>query len=129
MLAKIKDSKPLLISEIAVKGNLPKRFLEGILLEMKRKQILGSKMGFGGGYYLLQPSSEIMISTIIRIFEGPIALLPCVSINFYERCEECRNERTCSIREMVEKVRDATLKIMGTTSIADLALREEELSL
>ena len=129
VLAKIKDSKPSLISEIAVKGNLPKRFLEGILLEMKRKQILGSKMGFGGGYYLLQPSSEIMVSTIIRIFEGPIALLPCVSINFYERCEECRNERTCSIREMMEKVRDATLKIMGTTSIADLALREEELSL
>lgn len=119
----------MLISEIAAVGNLPKRFLEGILLEMKRKQLLGSKMGAGGGYFLLQPPAEIMVSTVIRILEGPIALLPCVSINFYQRCDECRNERTCSIREMMEKVRDATLKIMGTTSIADLALREKELTL
>ncbi|WP_026898775.1 RrF2 family transcriptional regulator [Daejeonella oryzae] len=129
VLVKAKDNKPMLISEIAAVGYLPKRFLEGILLEMKRKQLLGSKMGAGGGYYLLQPPSEIMVSTVIRILEGPIALLPCVSINFYKRCEECQNERTCSIREMMEKVRDATLKIMGTTSIADLAIRERELTL
>ncbi|MBC7744745.1 MAG: Rrf2 family transcriptional regulator [Flavobacterium sp.] len=129
VMVRAKDNRPMLISEIAAVGNLPKRFLEGILLEMKRKQLLGSKMGAGGGYFLLQPPAEIMVSTVIRILEGPIALLPCVSINFYQRCDECRNERTCSIREMMEKVRDATLKIMGTTSIADLALREKELTL
>jgi Rrf2 family protein len=129
VMVKAKDNKPMLISEIAVIGNLPKRFLEGILLEMKKKQLLGSKMGAGGGYYLLQPPAEIMVSTVVRILEGPIALLPCVSINFYQRCDECLNERTCSIREMMEKVRDATLKIMGTTSIADLAFREKELTL
>lgn len=129
VLVKAKDQKPMLISQIAATGNLPKRFLEGILLEMKRKQLLGSKMGLGGGYYLLQPPSEIMVSSVVRILEGPIALLPCVSINFYQRCEECQNERTCSIREMMEKVREATLKIMGNTSIEDLALREKELSL
>lgn len=117
------------IAEIADTGKLPKRFLEGILLEMKRKQILGSKMGAGGGYYLIQPPSEIMVSTVIRILEGPIALLPCVSVNYYERCEECIDEQTCSIRDMMMKVRNATLEIMGTTSIADLALRENELSL
>jgi Rrf2 family protein len=129
VLVKAPNSKPMLISEIAASGNLPKRFLESILLEMKKKHLLGSKMGSGGGYYLLQPPSEIKVSTVIRILEGPIALLPCVSINFYQRCEECQNERTCSIREMMEKVREATLKIMGNTSIEDLAVREKELSL
>jgi Rrf2 family protein len=126
-LAKNPENKPMLIAEIAKNEGLPKRFLEAILLDLKRGQILSSRMGAGGGYFLNKPASEIMVSAVIRILDGPIALLPCVSLNFYQRCEECKDEVTCSIREMMEKVRDASINIMGNTSIADLMRREMEL--
>ena len=126
-LAKNAENKPMLIAEIAKNEGLPKRFLEAILLDLKRGQILGSRMGAGGGYFLNKPASEIMVSTVIRILDGPIALLPCVSLNFYQRCEECKDEVTCSIREMMQKVRDASIDIMGNTSIADLLRRETEM--
>lgn len=124
-LARSKDNKPMLIAEIATQEGLPKRFLESILLDLKRAKILNSKMGSGGGYFLMQNSSEIMVSEIIRILDGPIALLPCVSLNFYQRCEECKDEVTCSIREMMAKVRDASIAIMGNTSVADLMEKEQ----
>lgn len=118
----------MLIAEIATQEGLPKRFLESILLDLKRSKILNSKMGSGGGYFLMQSSSEIMVSEIIRILDGPIALLPCVSLNFYQRCEECKDELTCSIREMMAKVRDASIAIMGNTSIADLIEKEKAMN-
>lgn len=127
-LAKNTENKPMLIAEIAKNEGLPKRFLEAILLDLKRGQVLGSRMGAGGGYYLIKPASEIMVANVIRILDGPIALLPCVSLNFYQRCEECKDEITCSIREMMRKVRDASIDIMGNTSIADLLNRENELA-
>lgn len=115
----------MLIAEIASQEGLPKRFLESILLDLKRAKILASKMGSGGGYFLLQPSSEIKVLEIIRILDGPVALLPCVSLNFYQRCEECKDEVTCSIREMMANVRDASIDIMGNTSVADLMEKEQ----
>ena len=126
-LAHNPDNKPMLIADIAKNEGLPKRFLEAILLDLKRGHILGSRIGAGGGYFLMKPASEIKISTIIRILDGPIALLPCVSLNFYQRCEECKDEITCSIREMMQKVRNASLDIMDNTSLADLVRREKEL--
>ena len=128
-LARNQENRPMLIAEIAKNEGLPKRFLEAILLDLKRGQVLGSRMGAGGGYYLNKPASEIMVANVIRILDGPIALLPCVSLNFYQRCEECKDEITCSIREMMKKVRDASIDIMGNTSIADLVNRENELSI
>jgi Rrf2 family protein len=127
-LAQNEDNKPMLIADIATKEGLPKRFLEAILLDLKRGHILGSRMGAGGGYFLMKPASEIMVSSIIRILDGPIALLPCVSLNFYQKCEECKDETTCSIREMTQKVRNASLEIMDNTSLADLVRREKELA-
>jgi len=126
-LARNTENKPMLIAEIAKNEGLPKRFLEAILLDLKRGQVLGSRMGAGGGYYLSKPASEIMVANVIRILDGPIALLPCVSLNFYQRCEECKDELTCSIREMMKRVRDASIDIMGNTSIADLVNKENEL--
>ena len=118
----------MLISAIAEKEQLPKKFLEAILLELKRNGFLGSKKGAGGGYYLLKGADEIKLSAIIRIIDGPIALLPCVSLNFYERCEECSDEPFCGIRDVMKDVRDATLKILGETSIADMIVREDSLA-
>ena len=126
-LARSKDNKPMLIAEIAAQEGLPKRFLESILLDLKRAKILSSKMGSGGGYFLMQDASLIKVLEIIRILDGPIALLPCVSLNFYQRCEECKDELTCSIRQMMQKVREASVDIMGNTSIADLIEKEQEM--
>jgi len=128
VLARNKDNAPMLISNIAEKEKLPKKFLEAILLELKRNGFLGSKKGAGGGYYLLKPASEIKLVSVIRVIDGPIALLPCVSLNFYERCEECSDEPFCGIRDVMVDVRDATLKILGETSILDMIHREDDLA-
>lgn len=128
VLARNKDNAPMLISNIAEKEKLPKKFLEAILLELKRSGFLGSKKGAGGGYYLLKPASEIKLVSVIRVIDGPIALLPCVSLNFYERCEECSDEPFCGIRDVMVDVRDATLKILGETSILDMIHREDDLA-
>ena len=128
-LARNEDNQPMLISDIAKKEQLPKKFLEAILLELKRNGYLGSKKGAGGGYYLLKPAGEIKMSAIMRIIDGPIALLPCVSLNFYERCDECISEPYCGIRDVMMDVRDATLKILTETSIADMLQREDALAL
>lgn len=117
----------MLISAIATKEQLPKKFLEAILLEMKRNGILASKKGAGGGYYLMKKAEDIKLAAIIRIIDGPIALLPCVSLNFYERCEECTSELYCGIRDVMKDVRDATLKILGETSLADMIEREDKM--
>jgi Rrf2 family protein len=124
-LARNKDNRPVLISEIAQKEQLPKKFLEAILLELKRSGFLGSKKGAGGGYYLMKNPDEIKLAAIIRIIDGPIALLPCVSLNFYERCEECVSESYCGIRDVMKDVRDATLRILTESSIADMVRRED----
>ena len=126
-LARNENNKPMLISDIASKEQLPRKFLEAILLELKRSGHLGSKKGAGGGYYLIKAASDIKMSAVIRVIDGPIALLPCVSLNFYERCEECTSEHYCGIRDIMKDVRDATLKILTETSIADLQKREDDL--
>ena len=88
-LGKKEASQPTLIAEISKDCSIPKKFLETILLELKQATILGSKMGKGGGYFLRISPSEIKLSQIIRMFNGPIALLPCASKNYYEPCSEC----------------------------------------
>jgi Rrf2 family protein len=126
-LARNKANTPMLISEVASKEHLPKKFLEAILLELKRNGFLGSKKGAGGGYYLMKKSEEIKLAAIIRVIDGPIALLPCVSLNFYERCEECMDEGYCGIRDVMKDVRDATLKILTETTIADMIAKEDSI--
>ncbi|AFD07320.1 RrF2 family transcriptional regulator [Solitalea canadensis] len=127
-LAKNETNNPMLIADIAKNEQLPKKFLEAILLELKHNGFVSSKKGAGGGYYMLKPAEEISLSAIIRIVDGPIAMLPCVSLNFYERCEECKDEITCGIRDVAKDVRDATLKILLETSIADIIKRESDLA-
>ena len=110
---------PVLISEISRKKKIPLKFLENILLELKKAEILGSKKGKGGGYFLNKPPEKIKVATIIRLVNGPIAMLPCVSLYFYERCKNC-NEKHCGLHEMMIEVRDATLNIVENRTLKDL---------
>jgi Rrf2 family protein len=119
------DGIPLRISSISESEHIPRKFLEAILLELRNQGFVGSKMGASGGYYLAKHPEEIMLSTIIRITGGPIAMLPCVSLNFYEPCEECVNEETCGLRDVVKEVREASIRILSKTSLADILKREQ----
>ena len=112
---------PVLISEIAAKKKIPIKFLESILLELKKADILDSKKGKGGGYFLKQRPEKVKVSTVIRLINGPIAMLPCVSLYFYERCKNC-NEKHCGLHDMMIEVRDATLGIVENRTLKDLVV-------
>ncbi len=121
-------NQPVVIREIAEKERLPRKFLEAILLEMKEAGILHSRPGKGGGYTLNRPPESIPLSRIIRIIDGPLAPIPCVSQTAYAPCKDCLDERTCVIRAVMKRVRDATAKLLDETSLADLARQHEQLS-
>ncbi|MRG48638.1 Rrf2 family transcriptional regulator [Chitinophaga sp. SYP-B3965] len=123
-LAENVDKGPILISEIASEKSISIKFLENILLELKNAGILGSKKGKGGGYYLMRTPKEIPLARIIRLLDGPIALLPCVSLNYYERCDNCKDEAVCGLNEVMGKVRDATLKLLEKQSLKDILTRD-----
>ena len=110
---------PVLISEISTKKKIPIKFLETILLELKQSNILESKKGKGGGYYLIENPKKTTLARAIRLVGGPIALLPCVSLNFYEKCEDC-DEGTCGLNKAMRITRDATLKILEKKTLAEL---------
>jgi Rrf2 family protein len=114
-----------LIVDIAKEANIPRKFLETILLDLKKNGILGSKMGKGGGYFTRKKPSEIQLSTIIRLFNGPIALLPCASKNYYEPCDECDDEKACGLRFVLEEVRDETLNILEKKTIQDIINKDK----
>lgn len=124
---KYQDNKPMRISEIAETEHIPRKFLEAIMLELRNNGLVGSKMGSMGGYYLTKHPEEIMLSNVIRLTGGPIALLPCVSLNFYEPCAECVSEEICGLRNVVLEVREASIKILSKTSLSDILLREKRL--
>ena len=118
-LAEHKNEGPVLISEIAERKHIPLKFLESILLQLRKEGILDSKKGKGGGYYLNLPPEKISLARIIRLIHGPIAMLPCVSLYFYERCANC-DEDNCGLHDTMIEVRDATLKILEHKTVADL---------
>ena len=120
-----KDKGPVLISELAKRGKMPQKFLEAILLELKNNGILQSKKGKGGGYFLGKSQEEIKFGNVIRILEGPLALLPCVSQTAHRKCDECHDEATCGIRILFKEVRDATADILDNTSLAQVQRTEE----
>ena len=127
-IAKKGNEDPILIAEISEKQHIPKKFLEAILLELKRDGILESRKGKNGGYFLRQEAKEINIGHIIRLIDGPIALIPCVSYKFYEPCIECVDEATCGLRDVVQEVREATNSILSKVTLADMLQREKRLT-
>jgi Rrf2 family protein len=122
-LARCEDDTPVQISVISSSENISLKFLESILLTLRKAGFLGSKKGKGGGYYLLKEAKNISIAEIYRVLEGPIALVPCVSLNFYEKCDDCPDEQECSVHRLMIQVRDSNLKILENTSLADVILK------
>lgn len=110
---------PVLIAEISKKKKIPLKFLENILLELKKADILDSKKGKGGGYFLKKDPAKVKVATIVRLVNGPIAMLPCVSLYFYERCKNC-DEKQCGLHDMMIEVRDASLAILENRTLSDL---------
>lgn len=121
-LASQEKNTPVQIAEIAHHENISQKFLESILLSLRKTGFLGSKKGKGGGYYLIKDPKEVLMTDVMRILEGPISLVPCVSLNFYEKCDDCPDEATCSVNKLMLKIRDANLEVYRNNTLADLIL-------
>ena len=119
-LASQKDRKPVQIAEIAKNENISQKFLESILLTLRKTGFLGSKKGKGGGYYLIKDPSEVLMTDVMRVLEGPIAMVPCVSLNFYEKCDDCPDEKACAVNKLMLQVRDSTLSVYRNNTLADI---------
>ncbi len=120
LLLLMRDQKrgPVLIGEISDRERIPKKFLESILLELKHRGVVQSRKGRGGGYFLLRPPNQITVGEVLRILDGPLALVPCVSQTAYVPCPECVDEHTCAVRLAMKEVRDATAAILDGTTLA-----------
>src|SRR5215813_3904463 len=118
-----KGAEPIQISRIAEHENIPRKFLEAILLDLKNAGMLSSRKGKTGGYYLHKTPEEINIADVMRLFDGPIALLPCVTYMYYQRCEECKDEATCGIRSIFADVRNETVNMLKTATLKEIMNR------
>jgi Rrf2 family protein len=119
-LAEKGKEKPVLIAEISKKKKIPLKFLENILLDLKKAGILESKKGKGGGYLLAKNPKDVQLATVMRLLDGPISLVSCVSLYFYEKCKNC-DEKTCGLHDVMAQVRDANLRILERKTIADIS--------
>lgn len=126
-LAEHQSTGPLRISEIADSQGFPQKFLEAILLELRKDGILRSKLGKTGGYMLNKAPKDILLGHVIRLLDGPIALVPCVSYKYYAPCEECTDEVTCGLRQVFGEVREATNQILDNVSLEDVLQRKSQL--
>jgi Rrf2 family protein len=118
-LARANPAEPVQIVDIAETQNIPRKFLEQILLDLKHHGIVISKRGKQGGYLLLRPADRISFGEILRLIDGPIAPLPCVSVTAYRKCEDCRGEETCEIRQVFAEVAEKTRQVLFGATIAD----------
>jgi Rrf2 family protein len=125
-LARAQRGETMMIGDIAREQAIPKKFLEQILLELKRAGFVASRRGRTGGYELLKAPEEIRFGEVLRLIDGPIAPLPCLSKIAYRKCEDCREESSCEIRHVFERVTLATRAVLDSTTLA-VSLRLEDL--
>lgn len=119
--------EPALISEIASKNHIPKKFLDAIMSELRTAGLIHSKKGRGGGITLARPAHEIRVGAIIRALDGPLAPIACASPNFYRRCDDCSDEEACAVRLMMIEVRNAMSDILDRRTLAEMrALNEAD---
>jgi Rrf2 family protein len=120
------DDSVVRIQEISTRQNIPKRFLEQILNDLKSGHLVESKRGIAGGYRLRRPPERITLAEIVRHVEGPLSPVSCVSEKFYEKCS-CPDEARCAVRSVMKEVRDGIARVMEGTTLADLAGRARQL--
>jgi Rrf2 family protein len=125
-LAAREPGEPMRIADLAREEQIPPKFLELILLGLRNNGMLQSRKGKGGGYLLARDPADIYLGQIVRMFDGPLAPVPCASQTAYVRCADCTNEAVCGVRLAMKEVRDATAKILDGTSLASLHSKVEE---
>lgn len=121
VLARAKDGQLVQANEIAESQRIPKKFLDLIFFELRRHGLIQSTRGREGGYALSKSAADISIATIVRAVDGPLAPLPCASVNFYRRCRDCEDEKSCEVRRLMREVRDAASIVLDNTSLAEAA--------
>ncbi len=124
-LAEHSTGAPILIAELADKENIPKKFLEAILVALRKGGVLKSRIGKGGGYMLAVPPEEITVSRVVLILEGEFAPLPCLSDTNPTRCDECDDQASCGIRLVMRDVKNAVMAVMDGVSVADMVERSK----
>lgn len=123
-LAEHGDEEPMRIADVARQETLPQKFLELILLDLRNAGVVQSRKGKGGGYLLARAPERIMLGQIVRLFDGPLAPVPCASQTAYVPCADCADEATCGVRIAMKEVRDATARILDHTSLAQVRQRQ-----
>lgn len=127
-LALAPPEEPVLIAEIAEREEIPKKFLEAILAELKQHGFVRSRKGRGGGYLLAKTPEAISVASILRALDGPIAPVPCLSRTAYRRCDGCKDEATCSVRLVLREAHAASVEVLEHTTLRDVANNTERLS-
>lgn len=122
-LAQAPPGEPMLIADIAEREGIPKKFLELILGELKQHGFLQSRKGRGGGYLLARTPESITIASVLRVLDGPIAPVPCLSRTAYQRCAECKDEKNCGVRLILTEAHAASLHVLENTTLADMVRR------
>lgn len=118
-LARMREGELALVSDIATRNAIPKKFLDAILVQLRNAGLVQSRKGKGGGYRLIRRPEEIGIGSIVRVLDGPLAPIPCASYTRYEACDDC-DVRTCEVRHMMLDVRNAIAQVMDSTSLAQM---------
>lgn len=119
-LARLQPGESDLVSNIAESNDIPKKFLDAILGELRNGGFLFSKKGKGGGYMLARPAEEITIGDVVRTLDGPLAPIPCASHRFYRPCDDCGDQAACAVRLMMLEVRDAIANVLDKRTLADM---------
>lgn len=119
-LARLKPGEVALITTIAETNQIPKKFLEAILSDLKKAAVVHSKKGKGGGYFLARLPEEIHIGQVIRVLDGPLAPIACASHNFFQKCEDCVDDDACAIRLTMLNVRNAIASVLDNQTLAEL---------
>ncbi len=121
VLAEHSVEQPMQIATIAEEARVPRKFLEQILVDLKKRGIVRSQRGRAGGYFIGRAPKDISFAEVIRTIDGPLALAPCVSVTAYHKCEDCVDEATCAIRKVLLAARDATADVLESRNLAQAA--------